>query len=278
MPSTGSPYGERPAGSPPDFDFDTYLGAAAMAGDDAGGRGRNREDPRAATPAPRAARRHARPRDDDPGPPTQAPRRVELDDDGPDGVLSAEDARPRFEPQPPPPPELPAARDELHRVRFREKFRGYHPDDVDAFVERMAVVLEDLESRLADAEARLEDADAKAAVATAGEHTVRRTLTLAQRTAELAIAEAQERAARMVAEAQAEADERIRAAEDEAAQVREREAGRLEADLARLDEATARARGQLDELETKRAQEHARLTALLGELQLLVEDRLAPPS
>lgn len=165
----------------------------------------------------------------------------------------------------------------IRSARFREKLRGYHPADVDTFLEKLALVVEDLEARLADATERLEEAERRSAVATAGEQTVRRTLVLAQRTAELAVTEAQNRAASIVAEADAEAEARIAAVEEECVAVREREEQQLREEIERLETAHAEAAERFEALEERRAEEHDRLTEALAELAAVVDARLVPP-
>ncbi len=175
-----------------------------------------------------------------------------------------------------PPPDDDSATARIRSAQFREKLRGYHPDDVDGFLEQLALIVEGLEAQLADARGRMEDAERRLAVATAGEQTVRRTLVLAQRTAELAVTEAQNRADAIVAEAEAEARARVAAVEDECLAVREQEEGRLKAEIERLEAAQAEAARRLEELEARRAEEHARLTEALGDLAAVVESRLTP--
>lgn len=175
-----------------------------------------------------------------------------------------------------PPPDDGSAVARIRSASFREKLRGYHPDDVDTFLEQMAVLVEGMESQLADATARMEEAERRLAVATAGEQTVRRTLVLAQRTAELAVTEAQSRADAIVAEAEAEAQSRVAAVEDECLAAREREEGKLQAELERLEAAQAEAARQLEAMEARRAEEHAKLTEALGELAAVVDARLTP--
>jgi cell division initiation protein len=164
----------------------------------------------------------------------------------------------------------------IRSAQFREKLRGYHPDDVDSFLEQLALIVEGLEAQLADARTRMEDAERRMAVATAGEQTVRRTLVLAQRTAELAVTEAQSRAEAIVAEAEAEARARVATVEDECLAVREREEAQLRAELSRLETAQAEAAQRLEELEARRTEEHARLTEALCELAAVVDARLTP--
>jgi DivIVA domain-containing protein len=118
----------------------------------------------------------------------------------------------------------------VRAVQFREKLRGYHPEDVDAFVAAVAQKLEELEGRVKQGEARLAELQTRQEGAGEAEESLRRTLILAQRTADAAIQEAREEAARVTAEA---AQERA-AAEAEARALRERlheeaeQEGRLE--------------------------------------------------
>jgi len=105
----------------------------------------------------------------------------------------------------------------LRQVEFREKLRGYHPDDVDDFLEEVAVSLEGLLTRLqaAEAAARAVPSEAAPVVVAAGssiageigvtEETIRRTLLLAQKTADAAIADAEESAHQILTSAQEEA-------------------------------------------------------------------------
>jgi len=141
----------------------------------------------------------------------------------------------------------------LREVEFREKLRGYHPDDVDDFLEEVATAVDELLARLRKAEAG-GGAGALQTQAPEGgaitEETLRRTLLLAQRTADLAIADAQESARRIVDDAQHEAQSlKERAILDATAtteEIRRRSAGsiaeltdrqaRLERNVAALEE------------------------------------------
>lgn len=111
----------------------------------------------------------------------------------------------------------------LREVEFREKMRGYHPEDVDQFLERVAAGIEVLQDRLRQAIERAQRAEQAATEAGGNDDALRRTLLLAQRTADLAVQEAREQAARIVtaAEQQAQtlvgdADQRVRAVVTEA--------------------------------------------------------------
>lgn len=152
----------------------------------------------------------------------------------------------------------------LHDVEFREAKRGgYNTQDVDEFLERLAIglerqekVVQEAQQRVAAAEARAEEAERRAIHAeqaasetTASDETLKRTLVLAQRTADAAIREAEEQAERTLSAAQAEAD-------------------RL---LSESHEAHAQAQAQA-EAEARAAHEKAR-TQVLGEMRDLVAAR-----
>src|SRR5271169_6601985 len=95
----------------------------------------------------------------------------------------------------------------LREVVFREKMRGYHPDDVDQFLEQVATGLEVLQDRLRQAVERAQRAESAASAASAtsvsvessspagpavtmgGTDEALRTLVLAQRTADLHVQE-----------------------------------------------------------------------------------------
>lgn len=102
-------------------------------------------------------------------------------------------------------------------VEFREKLRGYNPEDVDRYLEQIASGVRALNSQLAAAEQRAEAAEARAGAEVDPESAAARTLVLAQRTADAAIAEAQAEASRIVDEALREVNERREQAERETA-------------------------------------------------------------
>ena len=112
----------------------------------------------------------------------------------------------------------------VRAVQFREKLRGYHPDDVDAFVAAVAQAVEQLEQRARVAESKLAELESRSSAAVEAEDSLRRTLVLAQRTADLAIQEAREEADRIKEESRAESD----AAEAELAELRTRLHGEAE--------------------------------------------------
>jgi cell division initiation protein len=134
----------------------------------------------------------------------------------------------------------------LREVEFREKMRGYHPEDVDAFLERVADGLEVLQERLRQALERVAKAEQQAAEAGGNDETLRKTLLLAQRTADLAVQEAREQASRILAGAEqqaqgilADADERSRQAQEEAQAALRADVARLQAVRTQLQEDVA---------------------------------------
>ncbi len=104
-------------------------------------------------------------------------------------------------------------------IEFHERFRGYDPDEVDAYVDRVAKAAALVQGRLSELQQRAEAAEARAAEgggSTETEATLTRTLILAQRTADAAVAEAKEEAAFIVAGAETEAQASLRVAQAEA--------------------------------------------------------------
>jgi cell division initiation protein len=136
-------------------------------------------------------------------------------------------------------------------VQFREKLRGgYHPEDVDEFLEQSAVGVEELTERLRQATERAQRAEQAAAEASVTDESLKRVLLMAQRTADQAVREAREEADGALRQAHEEADKSLREAHEEADKAL-REAHE-EADRT-LAEAKAKAHALVDD-----AEEHAR--------------------
>ena len=94
----------------------------------------------------------------------------------------------------------------LQEIQFSERFRGYDPDEVDAYVHAIAKAAAQMQGRLRELQDRVEAAESRLAAGGVGgetEETLTRTLVLAQRTADAAMAEAEAEAARIVADAEA---------------------------------------------------------------------------
>lgn len=149
-------------------------------------------------------------------------------------------------------------------VTFREKLRGYHPDDVDAFVARVAAVVDGLRAELADTHAKLTAAEAHRQEAVDAEDSLRRTLVLAQRTADLAVKEAKEEAARLVAEAEAQRDALVSQAEADHAQRAIDSEAELRERLEQLVDARDHLEANVEALEQFLSAERDRLRRLLS--------------
>jgi len=179
----------------------------------------------------------------------------------------------------------------LHAVEFREARRGgYNTRDVDDFIERIAGSVGHLNERARDAQMRADAAEARLAelqheieelrrrpMSAAPEvsetdETLRRTLVLAQRTADATIKEAKEEANRVLSEAREEAARTRSEAEAEAR--RGADAARMAAQqeveslLSDRDDLT----GDLDQLTQRIEQQREQLRSGIAALQALLDD------
>jgi DivIVA domain-containing protein len=189
----------------------------------------------------------------------------------------------------------------LDNAAFREaKRNGYNTQDVDEFIEQVKVEYshhdtlvqeaqqraDAAEERVADAERRAAEATERASAASDADETLKRTLVLAQRTADAAIKEAedqasrtltsaQDQAARLLADAQ-EATARARAeAEGEARRAQEEARSRVLAELRDLEAARDQLSGDVDNLERHLEEQRDRVRVASGELQRLLDDPAA---
>lgn len=100
-------------------------------------------------------------------------------------------------------------------VQFREKLRGgYHPEDVDDFLEQAAVGVEALLDRLQQATERALRAEQAASESNASDETLKRMLLMAQRTVDQAVKESHDEADHLLAEARKQADALLADAEE----------------------------------------------------------------
>jgi DivIVA domain-containing protein len=185
----------------------------------------------------------------------------------------------------------------LDNAAFREAKRGYDTRDVDEFIEQVKVEYvrhesllreamqraEAAEGRIEDAERRAAEANERATMSSDADDTLKRTLVLAQRTADAAIKEAEEQAsrtlssaqdqaARMLADAQ-EATARARAeAESEARRAQEEARARVLAELRDLEAARDQLHTDVDNLERHLEEQRDRVRLTTRELQRLLDD------
>src|SRR3954451_23603158 len=169
----------------------------------------------------------------------------------------------------------------LREVEFREKFRGYHPEDVDTFLERVAVGIEALQVQLRQATERAAHAERLAAETGTTDEALSRTLLLAQRTADTAIEEAREQAGGIVATAESQARSILEEATQRAQRVAEESQAALRAELAELESARDQLRGDVNALavwvEDHRTALSEALSGLLSQLERGVRLQSAAP-
>ncbi len=110
----------------------------------------------------------------------------------------------------------------LREVEFRDRLRGYDTDEVDEFLEQVAVAVDELlgenlalRQRAERAERQLQETPAL------DDDGIRRTLVLAQRTADLAMREARAEAEQLLGEARARSEALLTDAEEQATRLRD---------------------------------------------------------
>jgi cell division initiation protein len=162
----------------------------------------------------------------------------------------------------------------IREVEFREKLRGYNPDEVDEFLERVAAGLEILLERLRQATERAVRAEQRATEVGEGDDAMRRTLVLAQRTADAAVQEAKEQAAQLVAHAEAQAQAVRAEAAEHARRTIEDATKEAWSQVARLEAGRDELREEITALQRHLEGERARVRAALHEAIRRVDDTL----
>jgi DivIVA domain-containing protein len=166
----------------------------------------------------------------------------------------------------------------LREVEFREKLRGYNPDEVDEFLERVAVGIEALEERLRAATERALRAEQRLAELPEDDGELRRTLVLAQRAADLAVKEANDQAAAIVARAEARARAMIEQAEQVARRRGEEAEAQLRVEVERLRAARDDLLADVGALEEHLARARERAREAVAEAARFIDERLGVPS
>lgn len=169
----------------------------------------------------------------------------------------------------------------LREVEFKERWRGYDPEEVDDLLERVAAGLEDFESRVRQATERAVRAEQRASEGSDTDETLRRTLVLAQRTADAAIADAQERASQLVSDAEQQAATMVSDAEAEARRITDENETRLRDNVSSLESARSTLQRDVDALAEYLTDERERIRITLQALIQRVDgdlrtDRSAP--
>lgn len=158
----------------------------------------------------------------------------------------------------------------LRSATFRDKLRGYHPDDVDEFLESVARGLEVLLARLRDATEKARGLVPQEPLPQTDEAV--RTLALAQRTADLAIQEAKAEAERLVKTAEQSVRRVVDDAETSAVSIAEAAQAELRADLERLQNARDQLVGEVQTLGAWLEGERGRIRRALIEIADRIEN------
>jgi len=163
----------------------------------------------------------------------------------------------------------------LREVEFRERWRGYDPDDVDDFLEKAATAIEELHARLREYTERSMVAEQRLTESADTEGALRHTLVLAQRTADSAVAEAQESAARILRDAEERARAIVGEARQEADRAAEESQRQLRVDVTLLETAKVQLQADIDALDQYLAEERAHVRSSLTELMWRLEERVS---
>ena len=95
---------------------------------------------------------------------------------------------------------------DVQQKTFRERFRGYDPDDVEDFLDRVVETLRGQELKLQQQQEQLDGLSQDLAGTKEAEEAIKRTYITAQRTSQEMVNEAQEKAQAILDEAKAEAE------------------------------------------------------------------------
>lgn len=170
----------------------------------------------------------------------------------------------------------------IREIEFREKRRGYSQDEVDEFLERVAAGVEILQERLRQVTERALRAEQQAREVFDGDDALRRTLGLAQRTADLAVQEAHDQAARIMEAAEAQAASIAEEALEQARRLAEEAQSTIWADVGRLEAAREQLRQDVATLarflETERARAETALLSAAANLSQTLPGVSLPPS
>ncbi len=166
----------------------------------------------------------------------------------------------------------------LREVEFRTSLRGYDTDEVDEFLEKVALAVEELQEKMRQLAYRAERAERAVSDRAAEEDddSIRRTLVLAQRTADLAVREAQEQAAVLMDTARSESDKLLTDSRAEAQRLSSEAERRHSDEMSRLHGERALAAGELKDLAELLETERRRLPESLRSALSLVDNTLTP--
>jgi DivIVA domain-containing protein len=189
--------------------------------------------------------------------------------------------------------------DSLRTVEFRQTLRGYHIDDVDEYLERVAIEAEALQEqmrlsgdrmrqaaeRIAQLEQSLQQMEQQVvhaqaqpapAATAAPDDALQRTLLLAQKFVDQTEAEAEAQARSTLAEAEARAQAVLNDAETRARALTEETERHLREDISRLESMRTQLAGDVETIARHLDTERNRLRAALGDMLTWVDEHVQP--
>ncbi len=110
---------------------------------------------------------------------------------------------------------------DVQQKTFRERFRGFDPDEVEDFLERIVETLRGYELKLRHQQDELEGLKQDLAGTKEAEEAIKRTYITAQRTSQEMVAEAQEKVNRILDKAKGEAEGMVSAAREDVKRTRD---------------------------------------------------------
>jgi len=191
--------------------------------------------------------------------------------------------------------------DSLRTVEFRQTLRGYHIDDVDEYLERVAIEAEALQEQMRQSGDRMRQAAERIAhleqsmqqteqelaqarsqpqsssTATAApDDALQRTLLLAQKFVDQTEAEAEAQARSTISEAEARARTVLTDAENRARALTEETERHLREDISRLESIRTQLAGDVETIARHLDTERNRLRAALGDMLTWVDEHVQP--
>jgi DivIVA domain-containing protein len=182
--------------------------------------------------------------------------------------------------------------DSLRTVEFRQTLRGYHIDDVDEYLERVAVDAEALQEQVRQAGERLKQAAERIAQlegmlqeaqlhpqsggVAVSDDTLQRTLLLAQKFVDQTQAEAETQARILVADAEDRARRVLGEAEQRAKSVTEDTERNLREEINRLESIRTQLAGDVETISRHLENERNRLRGALSDMLSWVDEHVQP--
>src|SRR5580704_6437577 len=181
--------------------------------------------------------------------------------------------------------------DSLRTVEFRQTLRGYHIDNVDEYLERVAVDAEALQEQVRQAGERLRQAAERIAQlegmlqeqqlqpqasAPVSDDTMQRTLLLAQKFVDQTQAEAEAQARVLVSDAEDRARRVLGEAELRAKSVTEDTERHLREEITRLESIRAQLAGEVETIGRHMENERNRLRGALSDMLTWVDEHVQP--